>query len=42
MLFRSLRQRGAHIVIDDPDTLPDLIEAFAERMALEANSEEEG
>ena len=37
-----LRQRGAHIVIDDPDTLPDLIETFAERVALEANSEEEG
>ena len=37
-----LRQRGAHLVIDDPDTLPELLETFAERVALETNSEEEG
>ena len=37
-----LRQRGAHIVIHDPDTLPDLIDTFAERVALEAKGEEKG
>ena len=32
-----LRQRGAHIVIDDPDDLPALLDAFPERLAVEAN-----
>ncbi len=30
-----LRERGAHIVIRDPNELPDLIESFSERVALE-------
>lgn len=37
-----LRSRGAHVVIHNPDALPDLIEGFSERLALEAGSEEEG
>lgn len=30
-----LQQRGAHIVIHDPDTLPELIDTFAARVTLE-------
>lgn len=37
-----LRERGAHVTIHDPDTLPDLIDTFGERMALEAKGEGEG
>lgn len=37
-----LRQRGAHLIIDDLDTLPELIDTFGERIALEANGEEGG
>ena len=36
-----LREWGAHIVIHDPDTLPELIETFAEHIALEPDGEEE-
>ena len=31
-----LKKRGAHIVIDDPNDLPDLIENFSERVSLRA------
>ncbi len=37
-----LRQRGAHLVIHNPDALPEIVETFGERLALEAKSEEEG
>ncbi len=37
-----LRERGAHVIIHDPDTLPELIDTFVERLALEAKGEEEG
>jgi len=31
-----LRERGAHTVIHDPNQLPDLIDAFRERVAANA------
>lgn len=37
-----LRERGAHIIIHDPEVLPELVETFAERLILEANREDEG
>ncbi len=37
-----LRQRGAHLVLHDPDLLPEVIDTFGERLALEARGEEEG
>jgi len=39
---RLLSQSGAHVVIHDLDTLPELIASFAEHVAPEANNEEEG
>ena len=37
-----LRDRGAHIVIHDPDTLPELIDTFSQRVALEAKGQQKG
>ena len=37
-----LLERGAHVIIHDPDTLPELIDTFGERLALEAKGKEEG
>ena len=37
-----LRERGAHLIIHDPDTLPELIDTFVERLTLEAKGKEEG
>ncbi len=34
-LERLLRERGAHVVIEDIDALPDLIDSFGERVALD-------
>jgi HAD superfamily phosphatase len=28
-----LRERGAHLIIDDPDTLPEIIASFGTRLA---------
>lgn len=36
-----LRERGAHVVLHDPEDLPDLLNAFAERTAQEAAMEDE-
>ena len=35
-----LRERGAHIVLHDPDELPDLIAEFGSRLALASDEEE--
>ncbi|MFQ5570037.1 MAG: TIGR01548 family HAD-type hydrolase [Rhodothermales bacterium] len=37
-----LRDRGAHIVIHDPDVLPDLIDDFTRHLECETKGEEEG
>ncbi|MDX1547119.1 MAG: HAD hydrolase-like protein [Rhodothermales bacterium] len=36
-----LRERGAHLVLDAPDALPEVIEGFSARVALEAGGEPE-
>ncbi len=38
---RHLRDRGAHLILDDLDTLPDLVDSFGERLALAAATNEQ-